>query len=70
MSFIIIIFALSIPKYDGSNGYVRSKRVISYMTHMGSKVLTQNTYSFANDRTVLTEEIVSSASEFASANAS
>ena len=62
MSFIIIIFALSIPKYmyDGLNGHVRSKRVI----------WGQSTYSFANDRTVLTEEIVSSASEFASANAS
>ena len=60
MSFIIIIFALSIPKYDGSNGHVRLKRVI----------WGQNTNSFANDRTVLTEEIVSSASEFASANAS
>ena len=62
MSFIIIIFALSIPKYDGSK-FEWSRDVKE--GHMGS-----NTYSFANDRTVLTEEIVSSASEFASANAS
>ena len=59
MSFIVIVFALSLPEYHDS--VENSVKLRSF----GVK-----TYSLANDRTVLTDEIVSSASEFASANAS
>ena len=59
MSFIVIVFALSLP--NNHDSVENPVKVRSFAV---------KTYSLANDRTVLTDEIVSSASEFASANAS